>query len=254
MSTTLDLRVRDEVATFTLVPDEGRPTTLDHAVLGQFDASLDALEAGSGVRVLYIRSASPKYFCVGANLEVLRSVSAATIGHWLEHGQRVFDRIEALPIPTVARVEGYALGGGLELALACDLIFASEAAQFGQTEAKLGFIPGWGGSWRLPRRIGAARARMLFYTGRMIPARAGEASGLADFVGSAEALEQECTNVASAIRGVSAVALAEYKTLLASSSGRTPADAGRAEILASGKCVAAPDTAERLRAFFARKK
>jgi enoyl-CoA hydratase len=164
LSATVQFGCQGQIGTLSLVPAvSGKPPTLDHAALDRLDAALAEVEAkANSIRLLFVCSAAPKYFCVGADLTALKLVSTETIGAWIDHGHRTFNRLADLPMPVVARIEGYALGGGLELALACDLIFAGETAQLGQTEAKLGFVAGWGGSWRLPRRVGVARPRNCF--------------------------------------------------------------------------------------------
>src|SRR4051812_15409332 len=193
MSTSIELRRSGVLAELVLVPAEGRPATLDHATLDRLDEQLAAIEkAGEAIRAVILRNASAKYFCVGADLNSLQHLNGDTITPWIEHGHRVLDRLEKLPQPVVARLEGYALGGGLELALAADFIVASESAQLGQTEARLGFITGWGGAWRLPRRIGVARAKELFFTGRIVPAREAVTLGLVNACLAPDALEAWC--------------------------------------------------------------
>jgi enoyl-CoA hydratase len=255
VSATFQWECEAGIGTLSLLPAAaGKPPTLDHAALDRLDAALAQVEAQAGaLRVLFLRSASPKYFCVGADLVALRQVSTDTIAAWIEHGHRVFNRLEDLPLPVVARVEGYALGGGLELALACDLIFAGESAQIGQTEARLGFVAGWGGSWRLPRRIGPARAKELFFTARIISAAAAERLGLVDFVGPGATLEAHCRAFAADVVAGSAVSAREHKALVAGAGGRPRSEACSAETRASLDCLRAPDTQARLAAFFARK-
>lgn len=253
MNTTLDLVVADGVATLTLVADEPRrPPTFDHPTLDALDARLTEVAARLGpasIRLLFIRSASPRFFCAGANLNALQTINADTIGAWVAHGHEVFARLEDLPIPTVARVEGFALGGGLELALACDLIFARDTAELGQTEAALGFVAGWGGSMRLPRRVGVARAKELFFSARRVPAAAALTYGLIDFCGDADALAAHCDDFASAVKSGSARSHAEHKRLVDAAAGRSRADGARAEADASVACLRDSDTAARLRHF-----
>ena len=113
----------------------------------------------------------------GADIAEMSKLSPLEARRFAEAGQRTFERLEALPIPTIAAVNGFALGGGCELALACDLIYASEKARFGQPEVNLGVIPGFGGTQRLQRRVGPARAKELIFTGDMVDAAHGQGAG-----------------------------------------------------------------------------
>ena len=128
---------------------------------------------------------------------------------------RALRAIEALPKPVIAAVRGYALGGGLELAMACDLRVLASDAKVGQPEVKLGIIPGAGGTQRLPRLIGVGRARDLVYTGRMIGASEALAWGLADRVVSSDALEDESIALAHALAGGATAAIAIAKRVIA---------------------------------------
>jgi len=138
----------------------------------------------SSAKITFLTSASEKYFCVGANIGVLQTLSTETIEDWVKEGHKVLNRLETLKCPVVALVSGYAMGGGLEIAMACDLMFADYDAKFAQTEAKLGFIPGWGGCRRLVDRVGTSKAKYLFYSGTVLNGKSAAECGLVDFVGS----------------------------------------------------------------------
>lgn len=129
--------------------------------------------------VLIIRSALEKYFCAGAELKELGGADTRTFVDYVRGIRDTFDEIEALEFPVIAAVDGAALGGGLELALACDLIFAGPDAKLGLPEVKLGILPGAGGTQRLPRRIGLARAKELMLSGRHVKAEEADRLGLA---------------------------------------------------------------------------
>jgi enoyl-CoA hydratase len=160
------------------------------------------------------------------------------------------NRIEALPLPVIARIEGYALGGGLELAMACDLIFASSAAKFGQTETKLGFVTGWGGSHRLVRRVGLARAKELIFSGRVFDAEEAVRLGVADWHGAPDALAVHLGEFLAAVAANSRVANREMKRLLASCPHTTLAENAALEAAASQRCLGeGGDAAGRLRDF-----
>ncbi len=254
MSTCLTTAYADAVCTVTLHPPEGKPPTLDPAVMDAFDRVLAEIEMrAGGLSAVVLQSASPKFFCAGANINVLETINRDTIGPWVERGHALMNRLEALPLPVVARVEGYALGGGLELAMACDLIFASSNAKFGQTETKLGFVTGWGGSFRLVRRVGLARAKELVFTGRIFDAEEAERLGVADWQGDSAALALHVQEFLTAVAANSRVANREMKSLLESCTRTTLVDNATLETAASQRCLGEEgDAAGRLRSFLAR--
>lgn len=232
---------------------EGKPATLDLEVLGELDGLLDEIgNRDETLQAVVVRSHSEKYFVVGANVNALEELDAETIIPWVQKGHDVFNKLEDLPVPVIARVEGFALGGGLELAMACDLIAAGEGARFGQPEAKLGFVPGWGGSYRLPRRVGVGKARELCFTGRVIEAEEARELGLVDFVG------QDVDGcIAGWIEGIgqgSRVAIAEAKRLLRDGSGISREERGTREGESSRVCMVEGDTLARIRAFLESRK
>jgi len=247
MQTHILLEAINDIATLTLTPDEpGKPPTLDYAALAELEAHVAVIQAAAGLRAVILRSASEKYFCVGANINALKTLDAETIVPWVERGHAVFNALAALPVPAIARVEGFCLGGGLELAMACDLIVASKAARFGQPEAALGVIAGWGGTWRLPRRVGIARAKEMFFTGKIIAADEAAAIGLADFVGEPAEGDSYLTAFLEGLRRCSPLAVAHMKTIVDRSDALTLADTCRAEAEASHVCLASADTRARL--------
>lgn len=238
------------VGTLTLQPPEGKPPTLDHDVIADLDAALERIEARAGtLRAVVIRSGSPKVFCAGANLRVMETIDERTITPWVERGHRLMNRLEALPLPVIARVEGHAMGGGLELALACDLILASSAARFAQSEARLGLITGWGGAFRLVRRVGLARAKDLALSGRTIDAAEAVRIGLADWQGGPAELENHLAHWLEETCANGAVAVREAKRLLAASAPSPAGDPAALEAAASVTCLREGDAAARIRAF-----
>ena len=250
--TTVAVDRDDAVAAIRLACPEGKPPTLDHAVLDGLGAAIEEL-AARPPRAVILRSDSPKYFCVGADLNALQEINAETIGRWVRHGHDVFNALEDLPCPVIARVEGYALGGGLELALAADLIYAADSARLGLTEAKMGFIPGWGGSRRLPQRVGAARAKQCFFAGRVLDAREAQSIGLVDHVADAARTDAAIIACVEEILPCSAGAIATFKRVLAEAHGEPRRRNAQAEADHSTACVRDPDTLRRLNDFFAAK-
>lgn len=251
MSTRLTTTYADTVCTVTLHPPEGKPPTLDPAVMDAFDRVLTEIEARvADLSAVVLQSAAPKFFCAGANINFLETINRDTIGPWVERGHGLMNRLEALSVPVVARVEGYALGGGLELAMACDLIFASSNAKFGQTETKLGFVTGWGGSFRLVCRVGLARAKELVFTGRIFDAEEAVRLGVADWQGSSAALSLHVQEFLTAVAANSRVANREMKRLLESCTRTTLAENAALETAASQRCLGeSGDAAARLRTF-----
>jgi enoyl-CoA hydratase/carnithine racemase len=143
-------------------------------------AACAALGADRSVSVVVLSSSSSKAFCAGADLKERNSLTDAELGRQRPHARAAYTGVLDLPMPTVAAVHGYALGGGYELALACDVIVADDTAVVGLPEVSVGVIPGGGGTQLLPRRVGAARAAELVFTARRVPAAEAAALGMVD--------------------------------------------------------------------------
>ncbi len=165
-----------------LTLDRPPVNVLSRPVLEELLERLDAVEGDPEVRVVVLSSAAPKAFAAGADIKEMAPLGVAEAKVHGHRGQSVTRRIERLPLPVIAAVHGVCLGGGCEIALACDFILASDDATFGQPEINLGVMPGWGGTRRLPRRIGAARARRWILTGAPVSAADAQAQGLLDRV------------------------------------------------------------------------
>jgi enoyl-CoA hydratase len=166
---TLLLVVEGRVATVTL----NRPkvlNALNAAMFRELDECFAALAEDDAVRVVLLRGAGGKAFAAGADIGELAAVDAGSGEALAERGQRVFRRIETMGKPVIACIDGFALGGGCELAMACTLRLASEAARLGQPEIKLGLVPGYGGTQRLPRLVGRGAALKMLLTGAMVDA------------------------------------------------------------------------------------
>src|SRR5580700_2225045 len=194
------------IATLTI----NRPTALNalnREVLEEFARVIREVRHDSSVRVLIVTGAGDKAFVAGADIAAMAKMSAVDGLDFSRLGHRVMESFEDLPIPVIAAVNGFALGGGLELALACDLIVASDKSRFGQPEINLGLIPGFGGTQRLPHRIGQARARELILTGDMIDAKTALEWGLANKVVAAEQLLDEARKLAEKLATKSGFAL-----------------------------------------------
>jgi len=168
--------------TVLLTLDSPPVNVLSMPLVEALSARITEAEADLEVRAVVIASAFEKAFAAGADVREMANLDPDRARPHGRRGQALTRQIELLPLPVIAAVRGVALGGGCELALACDFIVASEDAQFGQPEINLGIMPGWGGTRRLPRRIGAARARRWLLTGRPVSASDAHAQGLVDQV------------------------------------------------------------------------
>ncbi len=248
MQTHINFKRQKDLVTLTFVSeDAGKPPTLDMDVLDRLSDVLERIaEEHEELRAVVLRSNSEKYFVAGANLDALRELDEESIVTWVQRGHEVFNALTELPLPVIAWVEGYALGGGLELALACDLILATDNAKLGQPEAKLGMVSGWGGSYRLPRRVGLTKAKEMFFTGRVLDARAAYDFGLVDFVGIREAVQKYLDELLIGIRSCSPLAVAQLKLLLDDSLDTTIDENGLAEASAAIRCMKSVNTQQRI--------
>lgn len=155
---------------------------LNPATVREIGVCVEAVRQDSSIRCLIITGSGDRAFVAGADISAMVTMGVIEGKVFSAHGLSVMRSLENLPIPVIAAVNGFALGGGTELALACDLIIAADKAQFGQPEINLGIIPGFGGTQRLARRIGLPRARELIYSGDMIDAETAYRCGLANKV------------------------------------------------------------------------
>jgi enoyl-CoA hydratase len=185
-------------AVVRLVLDHPPVNVLSTPVLEALGRGLELAEADAEARVVILESAAAKAFAAGADIRSMASMGPAEAKIHGRRGQAATERIERCSLPVIAAVHGSCLGGGTEIVLACDFVIASDDALFGQPEIKLGVMPGWGGTQRLPRRVGAARAREWILTGRSVPAVEAERQGLVlkvvprgELAGAAEALALE---------------------------------------------------------------
>jgi len=151
---------------------------LNTRTLEELEKAVGLLARREQLRGVILTGAGEKAFVAGADIAEMQGMDALRAKHFGALGHRVMDALAALPVPVIAAVNGFALGGGCELALACDFIYASENARFGLPEVSLGVLPGFGGTQRLARLVGKARAKELIFTGDMIDAQRARAIGL----------------------------------------------------------------------------
>jgi enoyl-CoA hydratase len=204
---------KDTVATLTV----NRPSALNalnRNVLEELARAIREIRHDSAVRVLIVTGAGDRAFVAGADIAAMAKMTATEGLEFGRLGHRVMESFEDLAIPVIAAVNGFALGGGLELALACDLIIASEKARFGQPEINLGLIPGFGGTQRLPHRIGHNKARELIMTGDMFDAKTALELGLANQIVPPDQLMDMARKLADKLATKSAFALRQAKAAL----------------------------------------
>ncbi len=260
MQTTIELRKAETFWELTLVALGNKPPTLDYQVISAFGVALDEIEAAvsGGEEVapncLIIKSTSERCFCAGANIDVLDTLSEDTMAEWVAMGHKALNRLEDLPIPVLAKVQGYALGGGLELALACDLIVCDETAKLGLTEANMGFVPGWGGSYRLPRRVGVSSAKRMFYSAEIVDADSALRLGLVDAVIAPDELVEWLEGFSNNVASKSQVGIRGFKTIL-NEQDRAAREANLlTEIEQSLICIKNADTKRRIKEFLDKRK
>jgi enoyl-CoA hydratase len=204
---TLLLSVHDGVATVTVNrPD--KLNALNATVIGELGAAAESLAADPAVRGVILTGAGPKAFVAGADISELTGQGPAQARARSLRGQAAFRRFEAMRKPVIAAVNGFCLGGGCELAMACHIRLASESARFGQPEVKLGLGPGYGGTVRLPRLVGRGRALELLLTGAMIDAQEAWRIGLVNRVVPAEQLLPEAEQLVRTILAQGPLAVA----------------------------------------------
>jgi enoyl-CoA hydratase len=201
--------------TVVLTLDHPPVNVLSRPVLERLLERIEELSNDPGARVVILASAAEKAFAAGADIREMEPMGPAEARVHGARGQAVTRAIERLPLPVIAAVHGVCLGGGCEIALACDFILASEDARFGQPEINLGVMPGWGGTRRLPRRIGAAAARRWILTGATVPAARALAEGLVDRVVPRSDLLAAAVALAEELSAKPPVALAAAKYALA---------------------------------------
>ena len=201
-----------DIATLTV----DRPEALNALNVATLEAMNEALTeaADEDARALILTGAGDDAFIAGADIEYMKDLSTAEGQAWGELGHGVADALESFPAPTIAAVNGYAFGGGCEMAIACDLRVASESAVIGNTEIDLGIIPGWGATQRLPELVGDETARRMIFLGERLDAQSAAEAGIFGEVVADEDLEETVDELAERIAAKPAVAMRAAKQAL----------------------------------------
>ena len=243
---TLLVALDGSIATITLNRPE-KLNALTPAMLAAFESALDGIEADPSVRVVVITGAGPRAFSAGADVSAWSSLAPLDMWRtWIRSGHRVMDRLEGLRQPTIAALNGIAFGGGLELALACDLRIAVDHAKVGAPEVGIATVPGWGMTTRLAVIAGPARAKQMILTGLPITAVEAEAWGVLSRVVPAADLEAVTAELAAQIAAKAPVAVQVAKQLI---DGLRPRAAASLEALGGGLTAFTDDAREGQAAF-----
>ncbi len=222
---------------------------LNAELLGELEATFRELAGNPAVRAVVITGAGEKAFAAGADIAAMQAMTAAQARSFSGVGHAAFRAMESAAFPVIGAVNGFALGGGCELALACDFLYASDRAKFGQPEVNLGVIPGFGGTQRLARRVGIARARELCFTGALIGADEALRIGLVNAVLPGAELLAHALAAAANIAEKGPLAVAQAKRVLQQGEGVPLAVANELETQAFAALFGTGDQREGMQAF-----
>lgn len=245
--------VEDGIATLTF----NRPkalNALNGALLDELSHALDGVAENEDIRVLVLTGAGDKSFVAGADINELATFGPLQAKTFARKGQSIIGKLQSLAIPVIAAVNGFALGGGSEMALACDFIYASENANFGLPEITLGIIPGFGGTQRLPRLIGPSLAKEMIFTGKMIPAAEAREIGMVNRVFAPEALMEKTLKTARTIAAKGKASLRAAKQSVNSGLNVDLVTGLDIECDAFALCMASEDAKEGTTAFLEKRK
>ena len=246
-------KVEKGVATITF----NRPevlNALNDESLQEFSNALDTVALNEDIRVLILTGAGEKSFVAGADITEFLKFNVLKAKIFAEMGHGLINRLQELPIPVIAAVNGFALGGGCEIVLGCDFIYAAENAMFGLPEINLGIIPGFGGTQRLPRLIGRNMAKEMIFTGKMISAAEAHSVGLVNTVCPQDELIAEVMKTAATIASKGKASLRAAKQAINSGMDVDLKTGCRVEIDAFAICLSSSDAKEGTSAFLEKRK
>lgn len=245
--------VKNKIAFITINrPD--KLNALNNETLNELNSCFDSISNNNEINVVIITGAGEKAFVAGADISELNELNETTGKIFAEFGQSVFNKIENLNKPVIAAVNGFALGGGCELAMACHIRLASEKAKFGQPEVNLGIIPGYGGTQRLARLINTGRAAELILTGDIIDANEAQRIGLVNKVYKPEELITKAVELAEKISTKGQIAIELSLKAIVSTNNLSETDGLKFEAELFGKCCSTEDFKEGTSAFLEKRK
>jgi enoyl-CoA hydratase len=236
------LDVANDIATIA-IDRPAKLNALDQKMLAELEARIAVIDGDKAVRAVIVTGAGARAYCVGADVNAWSALEPLDMWRWwVREGHRVLQRLARLRQPTIAAINGYAFGGGLELALAMDIRIAAEHATFAMPETKIGTLPGWNGTRRLAETIGAARAKQMIFSGARIDAATAERWGLVNEVVPADALMQRTIDLAGEIAANAPIAVQLAKSAI-------DRDATALEAFAGALAAGAVDGREGIAAF-----
>ena len=248
------VKSHQEGAVLTLTLDRPEAlNALNQQVLDDLSAALDGVDLAT-VRCIIFTGAGEKAFAAGADIAAMADMGPESAAAFSRHGNEVFRRIETFPCPTIAAVNGYALGGGCELSMSCDIRLCSENALFGQPEVTLGITPGFGGTQRLMRLIGMGRAKELIFSARTVKAPEALAIGLVNAVYPAEELLPAARKLAARIARNAPIAVRACKAAMNEGVGQAMDEAIVTEVREFSDCFSSEDQKRGMQAFLNKQK
>ena len=219
-------------------------------IVEHMDKLVDEVVADKNIHCLIITGGGEKSFAAGADISKLVNMSPEESRYSIEVGHKLFSKIETLDIPVIAAVNGYCLGGGLEISMCCDIRVCSANAKFGLPEINIGMIPGWGGTLRLPRLIGESRAKNMLLRGKMITAQEAQDYGLvAEVYENVDELRVKAEELAKELAAKAPITMKIDKRLVYDAANKQPTDIAQRDALALGFVYTTHDAKEGLTAF-----
>jgi enoyl-CoA hydratase len=250
-----NLRIETTAGVATLTVNRPQAlNALNSELLAELECAFYYLNNEEAVKAVILTGAGEKAFVAGADIREMATMSAIAGHRFALKGQQVMLAMEKMQKPVIAAVNGFALGGGLELALGCDFIYASVKAKLGFPEVTLGIMPGFGGTQNLSRLIGPNKANEMIFTGRMITAEKAQAWGIVNEVFAPEELLDKARETAAAIAGVGSLGVAYAKDAIANGLNMTKEDGFRYEASLFGVLFATADQKEGMGAFVEKRK
>lgn len=241
-------QIEEGIAVVT-IDNQAALNALNAATLNQLEQIFDDLAKNSEVKGVILTGAGEKSFVAGADISEFTAISGMEAPEFMGRGQRIFDKIESFPLPVIAAVNGYCLGGGNELAMCCDIRIAAENAVFGQPEVNLAIIPGYGGTQRLPRLVGPGKAKEIIFADERLNAQEALRIGLVERVVPKGRALEEAKNLLKKILSKGPVAVRMAKKAINEGLKMPLAEGLKWEAMLNGVCFGTEDKNEGAKAF-----